>query len=851
MQKRSLYSLLLTSFILVFAFSYSFAQEVTFESKTVTRGETSVLDVDVNNPADISAFEIVFEVTEGSGGAFFEALDVNWDTNLDVLLHRYIDLSGVDNVTPDYVRIAGMMIDGADACLAAGVTTVAQVEFTTNNTCAGTVILDGTTLQIEKCGGACTIDAHTQFVDCATTALVDAAVTAGTVTIVNTAPSVEAIDDATIMWGTTYTGQIVADDPDLAGGYEDLTYSLISGPGALTVNANTGAISWVTTAPDMIAGCVYPVEVQVEDGCGEVATTSFTIYLMNEAPYYTDCPTDTTSILWGETAMGTVAATDPDGGPAPLLFSMESFDGPGTVTVAPATGAWEWHTAEDPAYVGFFDLCIKVTDGAFIGPMGCNPENSATCCVTIYVLTTGTVKIEKTHDAMMGAEEMVSITMENSVLEMGGFDFLIQYDPSALTFIDAMLADPVDWKWEYFTYRQGPAGNCGASACPTGFLRMVAIAEMNNGENHPDFFKGVDYDVWNLVDLKFLVKNDLTLECMYVPIRWVWYDCGDNGISSVTGDTLFISRYVYEFEGDEISAEDEFPTWFGAPEICNEGDKLFPLRALDFWNGGVDIICADSIDARGDINLNGIDNEVADAVLFSNYFVYGLSVFNVNVDGQVAATDVNADGITLSVADLVYLIRVIVGDASPYLKATAPVDVSYSNHNGLLSVRGDIGAAVVTVEGNATPDLRATEMDLLYHYDAASNVTRLLVYSLEGNSFTGPFVQVEGSVLSVEMATRDGNPVNLNMLPTEFTLNQNYPNPFNPTTNLSFTLPVASDYTLSIYNVSGQRVAEFSGFEQAGEKVITWSADGLASGIYFYQLKTDAFSAVKKMVLLK
>jgi hypothetical protein len=194
---------------------------------------------------------------------------------------------------------------------------------------------------------------------------------------------------------------------------------------------------------------------------------------------------------------------------------------------------------------------------------------------------------------------------------------------------------------------------------------MVAIAEMNNGENHPDFFKGVDYDVWNLVDLKFLVKNDLTLECMYVPIRWVWYDCGDNGISSVTGDTLFISRYVYEFEGDEISAEDEFPTWFGAPEICDEGDKLFPLRALDFWNGGVDIICADSIDARGDINLNGIGNEVADAVLFSNYFVYGLSVFNVNVDGQVAATDVNADGITLSVADLVYLIRVIVGDASP------------------------------------------------------------------------------------------------------------------------------------------------------------------------------------------
>ena len=60
--------------------------------------------------------------------------------------------------------------------------------------------------------------------------------------------------------------------------------------------------------------------------------------------------------------------------------------------------------------------------------------------------------------------------------------------------------------------------------------------------------------------------------------------------------------------------------------------------------GGIDIVCADSIDDRGDINLNGVANEVADAVLLGNYFVYGLSVFTINIEGQIAASDVNADG---------------------------------------------------------------------------------------------------------------------------------------------------------------------------------------------------------------
>ena len=75
------------------------------------------------------------------------------------------------------------------------------------------------------------------------------------------------------------------------------------------------------------------------------------------------------------------------------------------------------------------------------------------------------ITIEKTHNTLQGMYEYVSITIENSDLEMGGFDFLIAYDASALTFMEATPGQLLeDCDWEYFTYRYGAFGNCG-DAC--------------------------------------------------------------------------------------------------------------------------------------------------------------------------------------------------------------------------------------------------------------------------------------------------------------------------------------------------------------------------------------------------
>jgi hypothetical protein len=89
-------------------------------------------------------------------------------------------------------------------------------------------------------------------------------------------------------------------------------------------------------------------------------------------------------------------------------------------------------------------------------------------------------------------------------------------------------------------------------------------------------------------------------------------------------------------------------------------------------------------------------------------------------------------------------------------------------------------------------------------------------------------------------------------LPQEYQLSQNYPNPFNPTTQIKFAIANSEKVSLKIYNVIGQQVAELvNEVLPAGNYSVSWNARNVSSGVYFYTITTDHFSASKKMVLLK
>ena len=89
-------------------------------------------------------------------------------------------------------------------------------------------------------------------------------------------------------------------------------------------------------------------------------------------------------------------------------------------------------------------------------------------------------------------------------------------------------------------------------------------------------------------------------------------------------------------------------------------------------------------------------------------------------------------------------------------------------------------------------------------------------------------------------------------IPTKYILNQNYPNPFNPSTTITFSIPYSGNVKLNVYNLLGEHISTLMNeFLSAGFYKIKFKNDNLPSGVYFYELQTNNFWRIKKMVLLK
>ncbi len=617
---------------------------------------------------------------------------------------------------------------------------------------------------------------------------------------------------------------------------------LISSVGSL--NSSTNEICFTPTATD---GQSYRFILRAVDKCGaEDFDTVNVVVDYNEEPSL-DVP------------LNFVIYQDE---PGEVCFDINSNDVDSNLANVTVSSIGSYNQSTDQVCFiadtsGEYCFTVTATDD-------CGKFVSKNICITIQIDECFLIQIEKTHASLQGQYETVKIFYDGSTKEIGGFDISLGYDQTALTVGEVRPGELFnDCGWEYFTYRFGPDGNCN-TGCPSGILRIFGIAETNNGGYHPDCF--LTSVVGDMIQVDFYVSNDRTLECQYIPIKFFWFDCGDNTLSSKLGDTLWMSRDVYGYEGDVMTDNTYgFPGYYGAHDYCTVGGGepgKMPIRCVDFVNGGIDIVCADSIDAVGDINLNEIAYEIADGVLYSNYFVYGLSVFTVNIEGQIAASDVNKDGLTLSVADLVYLIRVIVGDASPNAKLSPQDDLKaeFTVQNGELlisAIDDEIGAVALLIEGDAKPTLIGDAVNMSMQYNFDGEFTKVIIYSLDGKASLseGQILKLNGNtkITDIDVGSQSGYVMaaKINTLPDSFELMQNYPNPFNPTTKINFGLPIDSKWELVVYNILGQVVKTFEDDSEAGYIEIEWDASKYASGVYFYRLRAGDFSDTKKMVLLK
>ena len=180
---------------------------------------------------------------------------------------------------------------------------------------------------------------------------------------------------------------------------------------------------------------------------------------------------------------------------------------------------------------------------------------------------------------------------------------------------------------------------------------------------------------------------------------------------------------------------------------------------------------------------------------------------------------------------------------------------------------GKVGKNQADVNGDDVVDIR----DLVlvaggFNADAAAPAA----YSLEISTLTPEDIQMwlaQVQQLNLSTATYERGVLVLKQLmetltPKETVLLPNYPNPFNPETWIPYRLAEPADVTLTVYDLNGHTVRSLAlghqaaGFYERRSGAAYWDGknvqgEPVASGVYFYTLAAGAFTATRKMLILK
>jgi len=647
--------------------------------------------------------------------------------------------------------------------------------------------------------------------------------TCGRTLVVNDQPACDITGDSVICEG--FTTEFCA-----PAGMASYSWS---GPGGFSANTEcTGQIG--------VAG-YYEVIITDDDGCADTCSRTLVVY---------DQPACDIVGGDGEVCVDSIEnwCAKPDGmksyawtGPAGFTSNDQCVDvGAG---LAPGTYFYEVTVTD-------FNDCAE-TCGRYL-----TVDTCGVCCPSIWIGTVDCVN--------PGEYATVPIYMECTPA-FGGFELEVEFDYTSMTFVGADRGNLIpEGDFEKFTYRLLPCPACGCCKYKILLFGMYDLPDDHVGVPIPEI-TGRD----TLVFLNFVVNSDENLRGLMIPICWEWegtidpgtgclvedWNCGENTFSSVSGDTLYTSVLCCQF----VDSLCDDPTDRIAPVMNFQPDTICAPDCYNICGGIVVCPAGPGVCKRGDINDNDVAYEVADAVLFASYFVNGISVFIHDVDAQVCATDVNADGRALTLSDLVYLIRVILQDAVEIPKlapSSDVVNVVVYNNSITTECASPIGAILFEFDGAVVPTL-LTNMEMV------AGANKVLLWSREGYAIeaaTEVLSFAGAELVNVSAVDRDSRElsttITAKVAPTAFALNPAYPNPFNPFTNLSFTLPEAANYSLNIYNVAGQLVRSYDGMGVAGLNVVSWDAKDnagveVASGIYFYKLTAGSLTATKKMVMLK
>jgi len=315
-----------------------------------------------------------------------------------------------------------------------------------------------------------------------------------------------------------------------------------------------------------------------------------------------------------------------------------------------------------------------------------------------------------------------------------------------------------------------------------------------------------------------------------------------NGIRFNSEDFMMIADYVnhnilkVDMQTREISvhAHDSAMTQpndiaIGANDIIYASDPNWGESSGQIWR----------IDTNGTVTLlesnmsttNGIEVGPDDATLYVNEYNSGnVIAYDLSPDGEISSKrvlinfpDFGMDGMRCDVDGNLYITRIgkgTIAKVSPEGEVLLEVELIGTNPTNIAFGGTDGRTCYVTMS-------------------SAGNIETFRVEQ-PGRSW-----QLYENRRPEFIAERTGE---LN----SFALSDNFPNPFNASTVIEYTLLNDSTVELTIHNMTGQKIAVIKeGTENAGKHSVRWDAGDLASGVYFYRLKVNGFTEMKKMLLLR
>ena len=373
-------------------------------------------------------------------------------------------------------------------------------------------------------------------------------------------------------------------------------------------------------------------------------------------------------------------------------------------------------------------------------------------------------------------------------------------------------------------------------------MLLVAVAILaQGGSGYFGFSPGTEYTVASGIGYAFS-KTPIHLGDTFE------FDVRAENVSDLAGwqfDIAFDSSILEALdvsEGDFLKT-DGGSTFFQSGRIDNAAGKITGLIAGRISEGGVSG-SGSVLQVRFKAKSEGESELALGNFLFGSVTEESIPAgpleIRITVEERLLTGDVNRDGV-VNILDLIRVAQQLGKRVPP----NSPVDI---NGDGVVNIFD----LTLVAQGIGNTTAPAAPAVATRRVDAATIEAWITLARLED----------DGSIAFRQGIQNLQNLLASLFIPQETALLANYPNPFNPETWIPYQLAAPAGVTLTIYDTNGGAVRRLeighqpAGLYQRRSRALYWDGrnghgESVASGLYYYTLKADEFTATRKMLIRK